>query len=720
MNKEIVININKEGPANVSLDGLARSFRIVENGNAEGTFACAAVVGNILYRDNSRTWNYRDLQSAVSPKMMSRVGITLSALSALSITELGILGIDSPTRAMKNSARSLLKSDCAESLNPDVDIQRIKELACLATSSVSEYSTYASAALKEDPELRKRIDDIAWTNYQTLTPGQQQAIQDQAALVEIDRMKRSVVYTEEFGDEAREYDEFTLAIESIVGRSPGLSKRDYDLAKQKAVNTIVLTVGETVSKADLLEIMIVPYISRMSQEAGLATVREIIVNAQPDFVPWLSNNEDTDTQLNLSTNDDENQKALRQQLLRVIEEEEKSNLDQILDGGISKPQEFSEYPPDEEEINQVVEQVINNRLSLLARAEEFGLDPVFLQYRQGSFIVGPFVSPAPIPTTFAGIVDNFVFSANVGAKLTEKLTESGIRAQQYAVVNLAMTEMPSRGKEAMDCVVIPKKATGNQRLPIAGKNNPGEAYGSVEISTEDIATTKKRLREAFYIYTGRFPTLRLEKRGSVIVDKIISDIEEAYSSSQSKTVETRSYLDFSVNLNRIMAIRAGQPDLESVFVDTAYYAPFLRDGIADIEKFIGKLDQVGFFEDDPNFIKIVDKGKSRILKLKRMKNGDAILNFKDNGEEVLFSVLQKSGIDIAPCKELTYILCMANIVPVVYGDINSGYYEPYAVAKKRVEQLGFSPVLYRTQPKISDRYEDIDTVFDFYRQLLFT
>jgi hypothetical protein len=383
--------------------------------------------------------------------------------------------------------------------------------------------------------------------------------------------------------------------------------------------------------------------------------------------------------------------------------------------------EFSREVPDKHDIEQLAKQVSINRELISLRANEFGLSPDFIK-QNTRIAVGPFVSPAPLSTTFAGQIENLNCSIKVGNEIVNQLKQNGIRAQQFMLINLAMTDMPKKGAGAMDCLIIPKNKSSNQRLSLIDKNAEAKVYGKTNTSRDHINSLVKPITTSYHQYAEQYPQLKRNGQGKILPAAIFEDLTLAMQDAQSDEPDNLNvhYLNFSSKLNtRILNRILPENNLTITNVDTQYYSPFLKKGIKDVGQFTRKLESIGFFDSNPGYIKFVaENGKSQILQLADITQNDAILTSKGSNEQIRFSDLQKSDADLAPCKELTYILCMTNIAPVIYGSINNGYYEPYAIAKEQTEKLGFTPNIYRIQPEIPDGYENIATVFDFYKPLV--
>jgi hypothetical protein len=292
-------------------------------------------------------------------------------------------------------------------------------------------------------------------------------------------------------------------------------------------------------------------------------------------------------------------------------------------------------------------------------------------------------------------------------------------------VLLGMTEVPTKGgQEAMDILVLPKNANENKRAPLLDKTQKGTVYAAATTSIDTINKAAEMAKASFTTYLDLKGVPKAEKRKKQpVLDAVQQDIKDAMADAlkDGKINDTQVYyLAFATALNKRMLERIN-PDkkLPQTFVDLDYYDPFLRYGIADITTFTQKLKSTGFFQDDPGFIKMVEGGKSRVMKLQTIEEEDIVLQFVDSNERVRFSDIQSSPTKLAPCKELSYMLTQGTFVPVIYGSQNSGeYYQPYSYIRQRLLRIGLSPVLYRTQPQIPDGYQGIDTIFDFYQNVL--
>lgn len=383
--------------------------------------------------------------------------------------------------------------------------------------------------------------------------------------------------------------------------------------------------------------------------------------------------------------------------------------------------EFSRQMTKPREAMALAMTFLQNRECVFSNADSLGLNAKFLQEQEKTVVVGPFVSASPLSTTFAGELDNLKASLGIGAKLVDALIQCGYPAQQYLTVLLSMTGIPGKWAEANDSFVVPKNLTENKRILLTGKARASQAYGTISITEQDVPS-RKSLQDGLQLFKERNPRLKSRKLRETVDNLlvlILNDLTQAVESTKQST-RTMKYLDFATSLNANTAIRAWQKKIPpSVCVDEQYYAPFITRGIIDIVQFTRNLEKVGFFSNQPKYMKVVEPstGRVRTLKLQEIRSKDLLLMF-DNGELITFSQLKREYPSIAPCKELSYVLCLANIVPVLYGEQNNGPdYMPYAYAKQQVKQLGFKPILYRIQPQIPSGYQTIGTVFDFYRKI---
>jgi hypothetical protein len=391
----------------------------------------------------------------------------------------------------------------------------------------------------------------------------------------------------------------------------------------------------------------------------------------------------------------------------------------------AKLPEFSREIATQEELDQLAQTCLKNQQFWIANADKFGLNQEFLNWQMKNIpvAVGPFVSPAPISTTFAGSLANFQYSQQTGESLVQALQQRGRIAQQSVVIPLTMTEIPSRGMEAPDCFIVPQNQEVNKRIFMAGKPRRGLAYGKVNVTQEEFESQMEELKDAYNVFLTRMPELRRKKDekkyGRILLEAIQSDLQTAYGSEKPDTVR---YLDFAERLNQQIAKRIDRSvSAPLIYVDQMYYSPFIKEGISDIVQFTRSLEKIDFFNKNPNLFKVVnEKGDVQFFKLQEVGTKDILLKNTNDGETLTYSQLCIQNRTIAPCKELSYILSLSSMVPVMYGSQNSGgYYAPYAEAKQRITQLGAEPILYRTQPPISGDYRALDTVFDFYTQLLF-
>ena len=378
--------------------------------------------------------------------------------------------------------------------------------------------------------------------------------------------------------------------------------------------------------------------------------------------------------------------------------------------------EFNREIPDNKDVVNLTSAYTYNRNQIVRDSENLGLNKSFL-LNQGPATIGPFVSPAPIPTTYAGKVASFQTSLWSIEKIADCLKQKGVEAKKALTVVIEMSEMPN--SKGPDAFVVPKNKTSNQKVSIPRKAEKSQPYGSIKVTATEIGTVMQRLSEMFPQYLEIFPELKRRKTGWKILECLLADLAQA--TSTIKNPEEFSYLNFSAAFNSLIGQRINPNviDYQTVAVDAQTYSPFLRYGIDDISKFTQVLDGIDFFVNEPNFVKIIGPdGRVKLLRVVDTSKSDALLQFNFSDVQVRYSSLATTK-DIAPCKELSYFLCFGSFVPVIYGSENSGgFYKPYAIAKSQVEQLGLSPILYRIQPQIPEDYQELGTVFDFYRDIV--
>src|SRR3989338_5944942 len=331
--------------------------------------------------------------------------------------------------------------------------------------------------------------------------------------------------------------------------------------------------------------------------------------------------------------------------------------------------EFSREIPGREAIAEIVACYKSNRNQLQQRADEFGLSTDFIT-NQGATLIGPFVSPAPLPTTYGGNVENFRTSLNTQAKISEELQAQGFSITPALTVVIQMSEIPvSKGPDAL---IAPKTDQVNQKLSIPGKVERGVPYGSVTLTIENVGDVIQKLSGTFNQYLQRFPELKKGKYGWKILETVIEDI--AQTTNTTLGTQDSRYLNFASVLNGQIASRVDQEKapITTIPVDSRYYSPLLKFGVSDISAFTKAIGNVGFFSEEPNFIKIIGQDKRvKFLKVVDIGQSDILLQFNNSDEVVRYSALVKTT-EIAPCKELSYFLCFGSFVPVIYGSENSG------------------------------------------------
>lgn len=374
--------------------------------------------------------------------------------------------------------------------------------------------------------------------------------------------------------------------------------------------------------------------------------------------------------------------------------------------------EFPVEVPNEVQRERIILQTLTNRQLVLSQCEKFGLDPDVIS-AQGPFLIGPFFSPGPIPTSFGGRLDQFQRAMAIGEEMAQQI-RSQMKATSASLVTLDMTEIPKGGAEQMDVYIVPKNGSENKRVKLAGKVKYGTPYALAQTPVEDLTQAANDILGSMNIAMQRNKLLKRYK--DEIRAMISEDLLQAIDTSQ----EQMRYIDFAATYNTQITKRVTGTHFPVVSVDTEYYSPFIREGISDIGRFLNMLDSVGFFRETASLFKVVDSN----LRRSRMINavdGNGRVQFADTEEELDFSELKERFSQIAPSKELSYVMCFGQFVPVLYGCDNrsvDGYYKPYEMAKQQLQQLGLSPTMYRTQDRMSYDYNAQGTIFDFYTSLI--
>ena len=253
---------------------------------------------------------------------------------------------------------------------------------------------------------------------------------------------------------------------------------------------------------------------------------------------------------------------------------------EIIPGNQQK--EFLENIPTSEDIKTIVNNFQVNRSMVQENAESWGLDVEFLLQQESTVLVGPFVGPGPIPTTFAGKPENVVCSVELGQVICQELQEAGYNVQQAQLVTLALTEMPRKGSSMLDCLIVPKNQSSNQKVKIIRDSNWKTAYCAVPITDHDVDSLKDPVSKMF----GEFQRRKRMKKNNEIVDSVIEDVEQAgsnvLSANESNGLKGQ-YVNFAAALNkRIIRRTIKGPLLPYVPVDLVYYDPFLRNGIREV------------------------------------------------------------------------------------------------------------------------------------------
>lgn len=380
--------------------------------------------------------------------------------------------------------------------------------------------------------------------------------------------------------------------------------------------------------------------------------------------------------------------------------------------------EFSRLVPDIQKIGRMAERYAQNRELLARQAAQWGLDPGLFTNR--NVLVGPFVSPNPLPTTFGGNIDAWKASERVLDDFETAFAKQGFTANTSSVVLIRYNEVPRQGSSALDSLVLPK-GSDNQRITLIDKPPKDSAYNNATTSQGVIDKAITAAQGSFGAYLGQYPELKKGGKGNTeIRDALIQDIRGAFDVNRSELSPGQAgYLDFSNSFNDNIRQRFGETRRPiAQFVDQAVYDPFLKEGVVDPGQFARKVESTGFFDDNPGFVKALGPdGLIQIGRVEQIWKNDILLRLAPSDKTITFNELVGLGLPMATCKELTYLVCMGSIVPAVYGSQNSGeYYSAYASTKARLGQLGLSPIFYRIQPKIPDGYQGVGSVFDFYRQ----
>lgn len=380
--------------------------------------------------------------------------------------------------------------------------------------------------------------------------------------------------------------------------------------------------------------------------------------------------------------------------------------------------EFSRLVPDALKLDRIAERYSLNRELLGQQAEEWGLNPAIFADRK--VLVGPFVSPNPLPTTFGGNFNAWKASERVLDDFEVAFAKQGFSANTSSVVLIKYNEVPRQGSSALDSLVLPKGAE-NQRVSLIDKPPKDSAYKNATTSQPVIDKAIQMTQGSFGVYLGKYPELKRGGLGNTqIKDALVQDIISAFEDNKSElTPGQASYLDFSNKFNDNMRQRFGEAVRPMAqFVDQTVYDPFLRNGVIDPAQFARKVKSTGFFDDNPGFVKALGPdGLIQIGRVEQIFSDDILLRLTPADKSVTFKELVELGLPLATCKELTYLVCMGSVVPAVYGSQNSGeYYSAYASTKARLGQLGLSPIFYRIQDKIPDGYQGVNSVFDFYSQ----
>lgn len=385
---------------------------------------------------------------------------------------------------------------------------------------------------------------------------------------------------------------------------------------------------------------------------------------------------------------------------------------------LEKFKEFSQETLSQPELEQLATKAVSNRQRIIDIAPDLGLSQDFLS-AQNQFLIGPFVSPAPIPTTFGGRADSYRYALQAEKTLATSVSDQGFEAQQSMLVILQNTIMPriAKGGNNTDAFIVPQNEWSNKRISIPNKSTSMIPYRNVQMDLSTTSSFMSQLPNLINVLAKRKPEYK--RCRNTLIDEITKDIRFAAFRAFGES-DSGSYLDFVAQYNTRLTARFQQEQLPIVSVDDRYYDPFLRYGIDDPKQFVETIANTGFFDDTTRLIKTTDEmGKTSIWSIDDISSGSLIL-LDDVGERRAFEELrQDPKLSLAPAKELAYLMTMSQMVPVIYGSENrGGFYQPYAVAREQVSRLGCEPVIYRIQPNISDSCLEQETIFDFYADLL--
>jgi hypothetical protein len=387
--------------------------------------------------------------------------------------------------------------------------------------------------------------------------------------------------------------------------------------------------------------------------------------------------------------------------------------------GIELP-ELRMMPPDNKEVERLCNAYTENRNRLFRSISEYGLNTTLFEDK--NIYVGPFVYPTPVATTYVGSPGNLRGAIAIGDSLSSQLKDMGFVPTSYASITLAISRIPNESNK--DGIILPINTETNKEVKLFSASERGKAYGFARVSSEDILRISAEIKKAGQAFAERAKMKRVisKEQRIGIIDRALSDVALAWQQSSEGRGDIVPYLDFALKYNQILTSAAvPTPTLPSASIDTSLYSPFIKEGIADPETFVGKMIAIGVCIPGKNIFKIVkENGETAELTLGGITSGDVQLNYATTPEKnILLSELIKSGVDIAPCKELSYFLCFSSILPVIYGDINNEfYYYPYAVAREQIEGEGLSPVMYRIQPVTTKKVKEFPTLFDFYQEAL--
>lgn len=382
----------------------------------------------------------------------------------------------------------------------------------------------------------------------------------------------------------------------------------------------------------------------------------------------------------------------------------------ILEKDINRSIEF------EREAIKIAQQFQQNRRIVKANANYIGLNADFLAWQEQITCVAPFLVSTPLPTAYAGQVENMNIADSRGRRITAQLQSRKYNAFNMSYLPLAVNEARRKGGNRPDAFIIPKNEQTNQQLILNPTIERGGTLSQQMITSQQVQRWDEVLRETSFIFAKRGIG---KLKSTEIYEELRNDLRQALQQSSTGC----NYDTFIEFFNKRLCKRiAVSQDMAPVPVDQVYYAPFLRDGIQNPGLFAQYLAVNNFFEVSKNkLLKICTENKVISLEVSDISDKDIELSDHTTNKTILFSEVVKGNRPFAPTKELAYLLCFGSFVPVIYGDQNEGseVYVPYTQADRIITNTGLSSVRYEIQPSIPTNYNEQLTIFDFYADALY-